>query len=308
MALAGRQPASQSLRSSRSNRYRRLPRSDLVDERASAVYNYAALSGACGRGIPHVFIKSPLLTHDLYGDYFFRMSTDVDVLVTAADRTRALRVLDELDFRLNEECRTLYWRTFMGEQHLEPLRPDFLTVDLHTTIRHPAGYAPDLTRGILAGRTMTALGDGHVPVPNPSDAFLLAAVYLLKALLKYEPAGSHLLDLTVMHQRLDVEDARGITVLASARGLNRTTAFARDAVMALLAPEIETVSSDAGPLRCALGGDDLWTRLLAPSEAGPLRRARCVAASCDRLSGSLRAISWEIGRKLAQKAAHARLF
>ncbi|WP_267424462.1 nucleotidyltransferase family protein [Methylobacterium sp. GC_Met_2] len=276
---------------------------------APALYTIAQLSRRLAADeIPHVFIKSPLLTHALHGDPFFRMSTDVDVLVSAADRTRALRVLDALGFQLSAACRTLFWRTFMGEQHLDPTRPDFLTVDLHTMARHPAGYAPGLTRSILAGRMMTALGDGHVPVPNPSDAFLLGAVYLLKSLLKYEPAGSHLLDLAVMHGRLDPERQQSITALAAARGLKRTTAFARDAVRMLLEPEIGTASRDAAPLRRALSGDEFWIRFLAPSECGPLGRVRCIAASCDRPSDTLKAVGWDTGRWLARHAADAGLF
>jgi hypothetical protein len=275
---------------------------------APALYTITRVSRSLAReDIPHVFIKSPLLTHALYADHFFRMSTDVDVLIAAADRPRALRVLDGLGFRLSEACRTLFWRTFLGEQHLDPARPDFLTVDLHVTIRHPAGYAPDLTREILAGRVRVALGDAQVPVPNTSDAFLLAAIYLLKALLKYEPAGSHLLDLAVMYGRLDGEAMRAVTAMASARGLERTAAFAREAVTALLEPDVGW-SVDAGPFRQALGDDELWTRLLAPSQAKPLNWVRCVAASCDRPSDRLRAVGWEVGCRLAQKAAHAGLF
>lgn len=145
--------------------------------------------------VRHVFIKGPTQQAALYGDFFVRPSLDIDILVSGRDYDRALRSLAGLDYRV--ASKSLWWRTFLGEQHLAREGRMDPTVDLHYRLQQPGSPAPKDTAGYLAEAAECPFLDDHLPRLGDADIPLLSAISIVKALYHRETAGSHVADLFV---------------------------------------------------------------------------------------------------------------
>lgn len=70
-------------------------------------------------GVAHVQFKGPLQQLALHGDAFLKPAADIDILVHAADRPRAARLLEAAGYRPQEAALSAWWTGHLGEEHYE---------------------------------------------------------------------------------------------------------------------------------------------------------------------------------------------
>lgn len=177
-------------------------------------------------GIRHVFFKGPLQQKILYGDFFAKPCGDADVLVSREDFAEASSVLVESGFTLPDECGSIWWRTFLGEQHLFRPKFGFVSVDLHHRIQQPGCPAPRKLQSFLDNPHLLHLGTNNVPTANLPHIALIAAMNLVKAIYHREAAGSYAMDIVTALRRMTQEELDHTHQEAEAQGLRQTMAFA----------------------------------------------------------------------------------
>jgi hypothetical protein len=269
----------------------------------ATIYHVAPLFAQAS--LASLFIKGPLLLHRLYGNYFFRAATDVDLVVPLQSASAAVSLLKSNGFELDPNSSSLYWRFFLGEQHYLPEREEYTIVDLHSRLRHPYMSGPNLASRILSEVSFQNVGDADVPVPTVVNQTMLSIVYLLKGILRCEPVGCFLVDLAVQLSDLKEPELEELIMLLERARM--VTATAR------LLTALRVISPIPEKLERKLGGSqeaniELFRQLLAPEQLSTWRRIQLVAKSSDTAGSLLRALHWQICRKLAQQAAHAKFF
>jgi hypothetical protein len=258
--------------------------------------------------IPHVFIKGPLMLHDLYEDYFFRHSTDIDVLVARESFQRAATILEEIGFAIDPHCKSAYFKIFLGEQHYFPPSEKFTVVDLHQYVRHPSGPATKLMEKFLKPHLHQRIGRVSGAIPTSINLALLLVAYIVKGIMKYEAVGYFLLDLAILLKRMDGEATRELLAEAEKRQLKSALRLCLRAVN-MIAPLSPLLEKEIMGRKLALMSDeDLFQQLTWPGEPRTWPRIHALVKTCDQATDLIQAFAWEAGRKVAQKASHARLF
>lgn len=194
-----------------------------MNRRAMAV-TLEATEALRGAGLRHVVFKGPFQQLKIHDDPFRRPSGDIDLYVAPRDRRRAGTVLQNLGFVPMEADRSLWWVSFLGEQHFRR-DSDGAVIDLHHRLQQ-AGL-PDW-RGAedVLDRADHMSHDGvAVPVLSPADGCLLMAVSLAKALLAHEPCGWAVADLVRSLARLGAKERDMLTRLAARSGQEDTLAL-----------------------------------------------------------------------------------
>lgn len=179
------------------------------------------------------FFKGPMAQRTLYGTYFQRRATDIDVLVAPSDLSRSDGVLAKLGYVIAPECRSVWWRTFLKEQHYFSPSNNWAVIDLHTSVQQPGGPQPRRLSRFFETETQI-IGSSRVKVPKLEYSLLISAISLYKALQHREPAGGHLMDLATALRRLPVETWKRVEQIANEQGLGRLTRFVIDTVQLLL--------------------------------------------------------------------------
>lgn len=214
--------------------------------------------------LPFVLIKGPLQLHSLYGDYFVRPSSDVDLLVERRDYDRAARLLQGLGYKAAERCESRWWRYYLGEQHLLSADKALATVDLHHRVQQPGCPAPRELASYIHGASRVALGHAEVPVLSGIHACLLTAISFVKAVYHREHSMRYLCDLALMLRGLGKSDLPRLERLAEAQGVRNLLTFAwrcaADLLPIVLPPK--PTQNDA-PL---LGHDMLAAIVLTPDD------------------------------------------
>lgn len=191
----------------------------------------AALDGA---SLGFVVLKGPLQLRVLYGDYFARPSSDLDLLVDRRDYDRAADVLRGLGYVAAERCESRWWRHYLGEQHFQPPNRSLATVDLHHRVQQPGCPAPRELASYIGNSDRTALGSAEVPVLSPVHASLLAAISFVKATFHREHALRYLGDLAAQILAMSEQERHVLNVVARAQGISHLLAFAWDCAATLL--------------------------------------------------------------------------
>ncbi len=142
-----------------------------------------------------IVIKGPCAQMLLHGDFFAKPSSDVDLLVSRRDFDRASAVIANSGFAVAEECFSLWWKVFLGEQHFLTGDRSRTAVDLHHRTQQPGCPAPWEPELFLLQRVAVAVGASKVPTLSRSHATLLSCMSLAKALVHREPAGGHACDI-----------------------------------------------------------------------------------------------------------------
>ena len=258
--------------------------------------------------IPHVFIKGPLMLQELYRDYFFRHSTDVDVLVARECFQRAATILEEVGFAIEPDCKNIYFRIFLGEQHYSPPSEKFTAVDLHKSMRHPSGPATKLMETFLKPHLHQRIGRVSGAIPTPTNLALLLVAYIVKGLMKYEAVGYFLLDLAILLKRMDDEATRELLAEAKKRQLKSALRLSLRAVN-MIAPLSALLEKEITGQKLALMSDEnLFRQLTCPGEPRTWPRIHALIKTCDQATDLIQVFAWEAGRKIAQKASHSHLF
>lgn len=175
-------------------------------------------------GIRHVVLKGPFQQMIVHDDPFRRPSGDIDLYVAPRDRKPAAAALQQMGFTPIEQDQSLWWVSFLGEQHFRR-KSDGAVIDLHHRLQQ-AGL-PDW-RGAedVLDRADSVTHEGVlIPVLSPIDGCLLIAVSLAKALLAHEPCGWAATELTHWMARLDPTERAVLTKVATRSGQDQTLAL-----------------------------------------------------------------------------------
>ena len=172
--------------------------------------------------LPFVVFKGPLRLHALYGDYFLRPSTDIDILVSRRDFSRASELLIEAGYKLPDECATPWWLHFLGEQHFFSPHQNNATVDLHHRVQQPGSPSPRGLADYIADHDLFALGQAKVPTLTMANATLLSCISLTKAMIRNEAAGAYLCDFVVAVRAMTPDQRADLVTLATRQGLLQT--------------------------------------------------------------------------------------
>lgn len=224
-------------------------------------------------GPPFVVIKGPLQLQRLYGEYFVRPSSDIDLLVDRRDYDRAAEVLVTLGYRPAERCETRWWRHYLGEQHFLAADKALATVDLHHRVQQPGCPAPRELVSYIRTASRVALGHAEVPVLSGVHACLLTAISFVKAVYHREHSLRYLCDLAVMLRRMSDLDRDNLARTAEMQGMRNLLIFAWQCAADLLPMKLPPVPVRSGsPL---IGPEKLAAIVLTPDDvaiAWPKRR------------------------------------
>ena len=158
--------------------------------RASAQRNLLLLSHTAhiaaafqSYGIAPLFLKGPLLAHQIYGDLSLRVCGDVDVLVPAPQFMQAAARLAQLGYAADTDLDESAIRKHLRFQHDLPFaHPDGTLVELHADLAQPHySYRIDLSQWFQDARFVVISGHS-LPTPSPAHTLLLAIIHGTKHL------------------------------------------------------------------------------------------------------------------------------
>jgi hypothetical protein len=173
----------------------------LADRRDRQAARYTVLTNGLARvasmfeaaGVPFMLLKGPYLAARFYGDPQGREFVDVDLMITHADRRRALRVLEEAGFVrrsrvLGSEALTAYF------VHGFDLVADGVNLDLHWSLsRHPSFKLNESS--IWERKEAFLLGDRSYAVLSDGDEVTLQVLALLRDIARGRPKIKNVVDL-----------------------------------------------------------------------------------------------------------------
>lgn len=144
------------------------------------------------RRIRAVVMKGPLHQHDLHASYFARLSTDIDVLVPQTQFEAALDMLRSVGYMPSQTRTSMWWRVFLGEEHLRAQESSLGMIDLHHRVQQPGCPAPRFLNDFTDQPEQRSLGTAQIPVLSQPNARLLTCISIVKGFLHREPVGTHL--------------------------------------------------------------------------------------------------------------------
>ena len=133
--------------------------------------------------IDSIVLKGPVLAHQLYGDLSMRVCSDVDILVPAADFTRAARMLSTQGYTCDVAMEDYALRAHLATQHdLAFAHADGTLIELHADIAQPHySYRVDLVRWFERAATIEIAGR-RVNCLSPEDSLVFGIVHGTKHL------------------------------------------------------------------------------------------------------------------------------
>lgn len=185
-------------------------------------------------GLDFAVIKGPLQLQRLYGDYFVRPSSDIDLLVDRRDYDHAARLLHTIGYEEAARCKSRWWRYYLGEQHFLAADRTLATVDLHHRVQQPGCPAPRDLASYVGGASRVALGHAEVRVLSDIHACLLSAISFVKAVYHREQSMRYLCDLALMLRMMDEAELQRLEQTARAQGMCNLLSFAWQSAAGLL--------------------------------------------------------------------------
>lgn len=178
------------------------------------------------QSIQAVTMKGPLFYRLLHGDFLFRRSNDLDLLVPRAQFRAARAALENLGFLSDPANEGPWWTSSLGEIHLSPRNPGHSVIDLHHLVQQPGCPAPRDVSLFLADPAIVDLAGVSVPGISRLNALLLACLTLAKGVVHRAPSGMHAYDVAAGFLRLEADERADFWQLASRQRLASTARFA----------------------------------------------------------------------------------
>jgi len=256
--------------------------------------------------IEFIVMKGLVQQHQLHGNYFLRPSSDIDLLVADHDQLKSITALSSLEYEV--KTTSVWWRAFLGEQHLVRRGSPAPSIDLHYRLQQPGSPAPRSTAPYLARPASSTFLDVALPT-LPADAVpLLCAMSIVKALYHRESAGAHVADLYVS---LKVGAPQAIdSFLTNARAQHiEGTALAALRILAEIFGGSFAGYSSSQPILSLVTGRELIRLVFCPTDSDlvwPKRRAvlweLCQRRPIDFIVEAARASSSELALRLFERS------
>ena len=214
-------------------------------------------------GIPVVTFKGPVLQQMIYGDLFARPSSDVDLLVAPEDFGRSRPVLEAAGYDLAPECRSIWWRAGLGEQHYEGRVAAAATVDLHHRVQQPGCPLPSDMDSLMAQAVSVNVGGQSVRTLSPVHSHLLTAMNFVKAVHHREPSARYVVDFVAYGLKQPASHWADLEAEALRQGLGNTVALTLRACRLLL-PVQNRAPEPSKPILSWIPDAVLWDMILHP--------------------------------------------
>ncbi|MFT3722147.1 MAG: nucleotidyltransferase family protein [Hyphomonadaceae bacterium] len=249
-------------------------------------------------GIDVIGLKGPVALAALHGDAFIRPSTDIDLLVRRKDFRRAGEVIKATGFMAPRGADTIWWRTFLGEQHY--YGQGKAPIDLHHRIQQPDCPAPRSLEAFWNERTHASVGNAQVPVLTRKHAALLSCMSIAKAVAQREPVGAHAWDIAAYLVSCTPEQLGALADAARSMGLLNTLRLGVRTARALFGVTVEGISIDNA--LAFVSDDDMPAIVLAPETTSTVNsyRTRLLASLSDNLVDLTRNMAWAVAARTAR--------
>ncbi len=211
-------------------RFERLAAAARLRDAHNRVVLEEALRALAGAGIVPIALKGPVLADRLHAEPGLRASTDLDLLVRAADLERALAALLAIGFQRPAPLHEAYQRR--RHHHLQLHRAPGPDIELHFRAHSSFGGFPEAEPWIRAVPHRTAAGT-PVLLLAPEDELVYLAVHAAGHLLQ---RAGWFLDLWLLVERNPSLDWEAVAARAAAHGCQRPMAYALGALRDLGAP------------------------------------------------------------------------
>ncbi|HWK65881.1 MAG TPA: nucleotidyltransferase family protein [Rhizobiaceae bacterium] len=232
----------------------------------------AALAGA---GIAFVVMKGVCQQKLLYDEYFAKPVGDVDILVGSRDYGRAQAVLERAGFAVADGCRSLWWRLFLGEQHMVKMGNPPVTVDLHYRLQQPGSPSPRDPAAFIRQQETMEMAGARVPVISRIHRPILSAISIAKALFNREACGGYVLDFHASVTGMTGNERAALLAEAERQGLGSTVLLGFRASSLLFGEPFAASESSGSGVLSTTSDADLEAMILGPWTSGitwPQRR------------------------------------
>lgn len=225
-------------------------------------------------GVAFLVLKGPLTQERLHGTYFAKASSDVDILVERKNMERARKVLAQKGFRLAPQCRSLWWRTFLREEHHIAPSAALAPVDLHSGLHQPGTAIPRNLEAMFAQREMVSFAGQAAPAPSSADVAIICVVGFIKALFNRETALIYLTDLRAWLAKNGLCALQALRRRACEQRLTRAVEFALSAIDVVFGSSDSRPNKDEPSRFGSLNRQHLRMACVSPrfAHAYPLRR------------------------------------
>ncbi len=252
------------------------------------------------QGIQAAFFKGALSQHVIYGDYFVKHATDLDLYVTFSDFKPARTILEQHGFKLADECKSTWWWFFLGEQHLLPPDSSYLAVDLHHRTQQPGCPGPREKDFFLKRATTQLVGSIPCYSLELKENILLAALSLVKAMVHRESSGKYAADLAKAFGRISKADAEDVIRIAKEQGLMQTLCLATRAVEVVFGAKFPLQLAEPAKTK-RLFSDEVLARMVLRASDADLEwphRTQMLIALCDTALDFPREVIWKFTSEL----------
>ncbi|UJW87449.1 nucleotidyltransferase family protein [Devosia sp. SL43] len=264
----------------------------------------AALSKALlEHNVGFIFIKGPIQQKYIYDDFFSRPCSDIDILAKSSDYSKIYDVISSIGYQTTSS--SLWWRVFLGEQHLTKSGPPPVTVDLHYRIQQPGSPAPRSTQSYLARPDRTSVLGMPLEHLAAEDIPVLSAISIVKGLFNRESVGAHVADLYACVTPDVPQQLNTFLTIAAAQNLRGTALLALRIVSEVFGVKYH-LAEEIGAMLPAVSGPDLVRMALTPTDPNLVwpKRREVLWHLCLKRPGRY---AREIARAMASEAA-LRLF
>lgn len=257
-------------------------------------------------GIRSAFFKGALSQQTIYGEYFVKHSTDLDLYVSFRDFKKTRSILETKGFRIADECQSSWWWFFLGEQHLLPPDPAHLAVDLHHRTQQPGCPGPREKDFFLTRATAHSIGSILCYTLELKENILLTALSVVKAMVHRESSGKYAADLAKAFSLITKADAEEIVRIAKAQGLIQTLCLAARAVEVVFGVKFPIELSELAKTQRLISDEALGRMVLQASDPTLVwpHRTQMLMALCDTYLDFPREVIWkftsELWRSLTQ--------
>jgi hypothetical protein len=252
------------------------------------------------QGVDFGVFKGALGQHLLYGNYFTKKTTDVDVFVSLADYGRAATALSSVGFDVHEACKSTWWTFFLGEQHLPSQAEGYMPIDLHSRCYQPGCPRPKDPDFFLKSLATHKVGSQNVQTLDLVSNCLYTAMSLSKAFLHHEPGGKYIADLARTFSILDPQSKVALVRSAREQGMLECLAFASDCSKLIFGVGLEAKDLPISKAIHSMSSEHMTMAILTPSDTSISwpRRTKLLMDLTDSLLSLPKAIVWKFASEI----------
>jgi hypothetical protein len=172
-------------------------------------------------GISGIAFKGCLRSHEVYGSWGARRSSDIDFLVRMVDYERACRALAGAGYRPLVSAQSRWWHRHLGESPFVREDGSGVVVDLHNSVQQPGGPYPLDLEQFFTSRRPRSFGRDELDTLAPEHALLICAISYGKAIRASEPWLSKGHELATCLAAMDASEQNEMRRYAAQQGLAR---------------------------------------------------------------------------------------